>query len=112
MDATNLEGVIGDADARRISAAVARLRDELDAGTYLERAFVEVLRDASAEEALALHRILDLPTERAELTAERRRAAGARFLEGSPEDQDAALLEFIPELAGDDEDGEEYELLS
>lgn len=112
---TDLARIVGTADPRRVSAAVDRLRSALDEGTYVEIALRDVLLDSTSEERIALMRLLDAPAvEEAELTAQRRADAGAAFLnpDASERERDQALADAFPELARDDEDGEEYELLS
>ena len=110
MDALSeqqLEEIVATDSAGRIAKAVARLRDALDAGTYLEIALRDVLLDSTAEEQIALLRVLGLPIEPAELTAQRRADAGEAFLAAtSDRERDEALSSAFPELAGDDD--EEY----
>lgn len=85
----------------RLGELVRKLTAAIDEGTYLPRAFDDIALDCSSVEVVELLRILGVTTERAELLAERRRELGERFLEGDAQAQDAALLEWIPELAGD-----------
>jgi hypothetical protein len=111
---SDLSQLVGAADPARVASAVRQLGAALDDGRYIEVALAEILADLTAQERVAILRVLEAPAvEEAELTAQRRADAGAAFLnpDASESERDESIRLAFPELCRDaDDEDEEYEL--